>query len=123
VSTNTNAKELENLAAELSLRFPEQTRLIGSHREQGMDDYLAVKVEMPARASNGFLSDSPIPRAQFEPGNGGLLGPDEGKFWDPNKQPQLQTGQVQRAGARVLNIGFDDSRSDIAIVYVVSHGT
>jgi hypothetical protein len=113
---------IHSLERELGVRFPAGSRVIGTHREDGMDDYLGIKVEMPAKALADFLAGCPIPKERYAAGNGGLLGPDDG-FWDPNKQPKLRTGQAQLPGARALNIGYDDSRSDLAIVYVVNHGT
>ena len=121
MSTNTK-EDIHALESELGVRFPGQARLIGTHRESGMDDYLGVKVEMPAAALAGFLESCPVPKDRFADGEGGLLGSDTG-FWDPNAQPKLRTGQTQLPGARALNIGYDDSRADVAVVFVVNHGT
>jgi hypothetical protein len=122
-TVSTEKPDIHAVERELGIRFPEGARLIGTHREDGMDDYLGVKVEMPAEALAGFLASCPIPKERYASGNGGLLGPDQDGFGDPNKQPKLRTGQAQLPGARALNIGFDDSRPDVALVYVVNHGT
>lgn len=103
--------------------FPDGTRVLGTHREEGIDDYLGVKVELPARALSGFLASTPVAKESFRPGNGGLLGPDQDGVWDPNKQPNLRAGQALLPGARALNIGYDDSRAGVAVVFVVNHGT
>jgi hypothetical protein len=114
--------DIHSIEKALGVRFPDGSRLVGSHREDGMDDYLGAKVEMPRSALAGFLESCPIPNERYADGEGGLLGSDN-KFWDPNKQPKLRTGQAQLPGARALNIGYDDSRTDVAVVFVVNHGT
>jgi hypothetical protein len=115
-------QDIQSIQKSLGVHFPNGSRLIGSHREDGMDDYLGAKVEMPRTALTAFLESCPIPKDRYADGEGGLLGSDSG-FWDPNKQPKLRTGQAQLPGARALNIGYDDSRPDVAVVFVVNHGT
>lgn len=41
----------------------------------------------------------------------------------PHQAKSLRTGQVTRAAARALNIGFDDSRGDVAVMYLLEDGT
>ncbi len=84
-----------------------------------MDGYLGIKVETPRAALAGFLASTPIPEERYADGEGGLLGPDGRGYWDPHRQPKLGTGQAQLPGARALNIGCDDSRPGIALVFVV----
>jgi hypothetical protein len=70
----------------------------------------------------GFLSHTPIDASLFRPGERGLLGPDNG-FWDPHKAQNLRTAEATLPNARVLNIGYDDSRGSIVVVFIVNHGT
>jgi hypothetical protein len=118
---DTKEESLGLLGKELNLSFPAQTKLIGVHRERGIDDLIAVKVEMPATAWPNFLGQTPIDPSRFRRGERGLLGPDEG-FWDPHKAPKLKTAETQLPKGRVLNLGYDD-RGDVFVVYIVNHGT
>jgi len=113
---------LESVGKEVGLVFPAGSRLMGVHRERGADDLIAVKVEMPAAAWTGFVATTPIDRALFRPGERGLLGPDDG-FWDPHKSKNLHTAETPLPHARVLNLGYDDSRGSVISVYIVNHGT
>jgi len=119
---NPSAATLEQLAREAGVKFPVAARLIGSARESGMDDRLCFKVELPASDLPAFLASSPVAADAFEPGEGGLLGPDHG-FWDPSHSQRLRTGQTILPGQRALNIGIDDGRPDVVAIYVVNHGT
>jgi hypothetical protein len=113
---------LESVGKEIALAFPASATLIGVHRENGMDDLIAVKVELPAVDWPGFIAGTPIDPRLFRPGECGLLGPDHG-FWDPHKAANLRTAQASLPDARALNIGYDDSRGGVFVVYVVNHGT
>jgi len=113
---------LESVSKELSVTFPAGTKLIGVYRERGIDDLVQAKVEIPAADWSGFLASTPIDPSLFEPGEGGLLGPDSG-FWDPHKAKNLRTAQAILPNVRALNIGYDDSRGSVYVVYVVNHGT
>jgi len=112
---------LSDLSREVGLVFPASARLIGFNRENGMDDYLQFKVEMDAGDFPKFQASSPIPEAAMEPGEGGLLGPDQG-FWDPNRSKNLRTGQKSLPNARALNIGIAEHGAKVS-VYIVNHGT
>jgi hypothetical protein len=113
---------LESVGKEIAVAFPASATLIGVHRESGIDDLVAVKVEIPAADWPGFLARTPIDPSLFRPGERGLLGPDDG-FWDPHKAVNLRTAQASLPNARALNIGYDDSRGGVFVVYVVNHGT
>jgi hypothetical protein len=113
-------ENLESVGKEVGLFFPAGTRLVGVHRERGADDLIAVKVEMPAGEWPGFVAQTPIDPALFRPGERGLLGPDDG-FWDPHKAKNLRTAEAALSGARVLNLGYDDSRGSMVAVFVVNH--
>jgi hypothetical protein len=113
---------LESVAREVALTFPPGTRLLGVHRERGIDDLVAAKVAMPAAQWSTFLAGTPIAPALFEPGEHGRLGPDQG-FWDPHKATNLRTAQARLPNARVLNLGYDDAHPPVVIVYIVNHGT
>lgn len=113
---------LAQLAHETGLRFPPSARLVGSAREDGIDDLLRFKVQISPAELAAFLAASPVPAAAFESGEGGLLGPDQG-FWDPSRAKHLRTGQKILPGQRALNIGIDDGRADVVALYIVNHGT
>jgi hypothetical protein len=113
---------LESVGKEIALAFPASTKLIGVHRESGMDDLIAVKVEIAAADWPGFLARTPIDPKLFSPGERGLLGPDDG-FWDPHKAKNLRTAEAPLPNARVLNLGYDDSGGNVVVVYLINHGT
>jgi hypothetical protein len=113
---------LESVGKEIAMAFPASTKLLGVHRERGADDLVALKVEMAAADWPGFLARTPIDATLFRPGERGLLGPDDG-FWDPHKAKNLRTAEAALPNARVLNIGYDDSRGNVVVVFVVNHGT
>jgi hypothetical protein len=113
---------LESVGKEIAVAFPASATLIGVHRENGIDDLVAVKVEIPAADWPALLARTPIDPSLFRPGERGLLGPDDG-FWDPHKAAHLRTAQASLPNARALNIGYDDSRAGVFVVYVVNHGT
>lgn len=116
-------ESLAALSAELELQFPPSARLVGVHRSRGgMDDAVRVKLELAASELPLLLTQTKIDVESFEPGTGGLLGPDQ-DFWDPHHAPALRTGQGKRAGGRVLNMGIDDSHASSTVIYLVEHGT
>jgi hypothetical protein len=51
---------LESVGREIAVAFPASATLIGVHRENGIDDLVAVKVEIPAADWPAF---SPAPRS------------------------------------------------------------
>jgi hypothetical protein len=112
---------IASIGKEVAVSFPASARLIGVHRARGADDLIAVKVEMPASAWPAFLASTPIDPTLFRPGERGLLGPDEG-FWDPHRAKNLRTAETSLPSSRVLNLGYDDSRGEVVVVYVVNHG-
>jgi hypothetical protein len=121
-STNESQHEsLESVGKEVALTFPSNARLIGVHRERGVDDLIAVKVEMDAADWPGFLGRAPVDATLIRPGERGLLGPDE-EFWDPHQAKNLHTVEALLPNQRVLNLGYDDSRIGMMVVYVVNHG-
>ena len=119
---NEASESLSQLSQELGLQFPPSTRVLGVLRSNGMDDAVRVKLEIAASEFPSFLERTQIDRAALRPGTRGMLGPDK-DFWDPHQSKALRTGQVARPNARSLNLGFDDSRGDSVIAYVMEHGT
>jgi hypothetical protein len=120
--TRQAEETLESVAQEVGLVFPVGSRLVGVHRERGADDLIAVKIDMPAAAWPIFVATTPIDPSLFRAGERGLLGPDDG-FWDPHRCKNLRTAESPLPHARVLNLGYDDSRGNVFAVYVVNHGT
>lgn len=113
---------LEAAAKAVGLELPAGAQVVGIHRENGMDDLVAVKLEVPAADWAAFLARTPVDPRLFRPGERGLLGPDDG-FWDPHQARSLRTAEASLPGARVLNLGYDDSRPGVIVVYLVNHGT
>ncbi|MDB4981375.1 MAG: hypothetical protein JWM82_2127 [Myxococcales bacterium] len=113
---------LAALGQEVGLTFPSSARLLGVHRERGIDDLVRFKVELGADDLPRFLASSPVPEEAFEPGEGGLLGPDE-DFWDPGRANRLRTGQAMVKNNRALNIGIADGPTRRVVLYIVNHGT
>ena len=111
---------LQSVGKEVGLVFPDGSKLVGVHRERGADDLIAAKVEMPAAEWPGFVAQTSIDPALFRSGERGLLGPDDG-FWDPHKAKNLRTAEAALPHARVLNLGYDDSRGSVLSVFVVNH--
>jgi hypothetical protein len=87
-----------------------------------MDDIVHIKLELAPEHVDSLISQTQIDPTSFAPGTGGLLGSDK-DFWDPHRAPTLRTAQAQRPDARALNLGIDDSRPAVAVVYLVEHGT
>ena len=113
---------LESVGKEVGVRFPASAKFIGIRRQEGgMDSSFEVKVEIPAADWPGFLASTPIDPKEFGPGGRGLVGGDAG-FWDPHQAKNLRTAQADLPDKRVLNIGYDDSRGNLIVVYVVNHG-
>lgn len=121
-ATDKAPESLSQLSQELGVELPPSTRVLGVLRSNGMDDAIRVKLEIAASELPGFLDRTSIDRAALRPGTRGMLGPDR-DFWDPHQSPALRTGQVSRPSARSLNLGFDDSRGERVIVYLMEHGT
>jgi hypothetical protein len=119
---SAQAQALPELAREVGVQFPASARLIWVGRESGIDDLVSFKVEIAPAELAAFLATSPVPGDAFAPGEGGLLGPDVG-LWNPNQAVHLRTGQVVREHQRALNIGIDDGKAGVVVLYVVSHGT
>ena len=67
---------LPDLAREVGLTFPASARLIGVHREAGMDDAVMLKVEIAAGDFPAFVKTCPVPPEAFAPRTRGLMGPD-----------------------------------------------
>ncbi|HVY36376.1 MAG TPA: hypothetical protein VHM31_00520 [Polyangia bacterium] len=113
---------LSALAHEVGLSFPASARLIWAGRESGIDDMVSFKVEIAPADLPAFLSSSPVPADAFAPGEGGLLGSDLGP-WNPSQAVRLRTGQIVRPNHSALNIGIDDGKPNVVVLYVVSHST
>lgn len=111
------------LSAELGLTFTPGTRVLGVHRDSGgMDDAVLLKLEIPKTEFETFWATTHIDRESMWPARPAMLGPDE-DFWDPNKASALSIGKAARAGGRAMTIGLDESRPDVAVVFILEHGT
>jgi hypothetical protein len=112
----------ESLGRELGVSLPANARVVGVHREAGIDGLIAVKIELPTADARAVLDSSPIDKAAMRPGSRGFLGPDRDNWWDPSKAPGLRTGQAPLDGGRFLNIGVSE-RGATTFLYLVTHGT
>jgi hypothetical protein len=122
-SEDKPTESLEQFGTELNLPFPPSARLIGISRSPGgMDDAVRIKLEMAKDDLAAFLAQTHVDVQSFRPGTRGMLGADRG-FWDPHRAKGLRTAQIQRAGARALNVGVDESDERVAVLYIVEHGT
>ena len=110
------------LGHELNVALPPSTRVIGVERENGMDDLVGAKLEIPEPEWSHFIASTPIQPDAFRGGSRGMLGEDHG-FWDPAQAPGLRTAQAVLPGTRVLNIGVSAPVNGIVVVYIVNHGT
>jgi hypothetical protein len=106
--------------AQLGLRLPVGTRVVGSSASSERDGQIRAKLEMPVAQVAGFIANANI--QGLEEADPDLLGPDEG-FWDPHRAKVLQYGQTALPGARFLHVAIDESRPQTAVVYVMMHGT
>lgn len=122
-SEDRPTESLTQLGTELNLVFPPSARLIGVRRSPGgMDDAVRIKLEMAKDDLAAFLAQTHVDVQSFRPGTRGMLGADR-DFWDPHQAKGLRTAQLQRAGARALNVGVDDSGERVTVLYIVEHGT
>ena len=123
--SGSRSRKTESVAAlgkEVGVTFPPSTRLIGVHRESGMDDYVAIKLEMKAADVPTFLASSPIDPTTMTADAVAYFGLDR-DFWDPNKAPGFRAAQANPPGTfRTLNLGVSDPRNGVAAVYIVEHG-
>ncbi len=117
----SNDERPEDLGRELGIVLPPGMRIVGVHREAGIDALVAVKVEIGTDEARAFLNASPVKAPTMRPGTRGFLGPNH-DWWDPSGAPDLRTGQAQLAAGRVLNIGISE-RGATTVLYLVAHGT
>jgi len=108
------------VVAQLGLRLPVGTRVVGASASNDGDGLIRAKLEMPGAEVAGFIASASI--QGLEEKRAALLGPDEG-FWDPHRAGPLRSGSTALPGARFLLVAVDESRADAAVVYVMVHGT
>ena len=115
--------DLDALRRRTGLTFPAQAKVLGHDSERGLDDAVSIKVEIHSTELEGFLKQSVFSNEAFVEAKRFLLGKNRGPFWDPEAPSLLPTAQVQLPDSSVLNVGYDGSRSDVAILYVFWHET
>jgi hypothetical protein len=114
---------IASLNAELPVHIPKGSRLIGVHRENGLDDLIQVKLEMSAADLPSFLASSPLAERPLDTWDRRvILGPDH-EFWDPESVPTLRTAETIYPGARGFQIGVDQRTPGVVVVYLIDHGT
>lgn len=112
-----------SLGKDLGLIIPKNARLAGVRREQGMDDAVFAKLEIPIEAWDSFQQSAPFQESDLDEASRAYLPTDNG-WWDPNQRPGLRATQVNLKGGRVLNIGVDKTQSEVfVVVYAMNHGT
>ena len=120
---------LKSVGKELGLRFPATAKAICIIRSEA-PPALRVKVEMPAADFPKFFASTPVYHNEFIYSDAGVLGLNAGalglenELWDPEAHDKTmhsaQTDIPSLIGSshRVLNIGYDDSRGSVVVVYV-----
>lgn len=108
------------LGGKLGVHLPTETRVVGVTSSDEGDGLIRAKLEMPSTLVPGFLTEANV--HHLEEAGPDLLGPDEG-FWDPHRAGSLRSGEAQLPNARFLLVALDQSRADMAIIYVIAHGT
>jgi hypothetical protein len=108
------------LGGKLGVHLPTGTRVVGATSSDEGDGLIRAKLEMPSTLVPGFLTEANV--HNLEEAGPDLLGPDEG-FWDPHRAGSLRSGEAQLPNARFLLVALDQSRADMAIIYVIAHGT
>lgn len=117
------AQDIETISRELGLKLPSTARVIGVHRERGMDDAVLVKLEVSVADWQTLRAAEPLKGADFAPANRGYLPADDG-WWDPSKSANLPAAQIEMPRGRVLNIGADeDAKPGAVVVFAMNHGT
>lgn len=120
-ANHQSSPSIPELNKELGLSLPAGAKIVGVRRESGIDDAVQAKVEIRKTELAGFIAKTPIDPEAMRPGTAGFLGADL-DFWDPHKASALRTGQAKTPNGRVLSIGVDESRADIAVLYIMQHG-
>ncbi len=123
-SINTSSPQHTNLAAlskRIGVPLPESTRVIGVEHQQGKDDMIRAKLEMPRADLEAIGSALPIDPSKLRPGVG-RLGIDR-NFWNPSEYQDLRSGSVVLEGARGFHLGVAYLADGTAVVFIMSHGT
>jgi hypothetical protein len=117
----TAQESLPMLAGEIGVTFPPETRLVGVRREHGIDDFVALKLRVPAAALPSFVSDLPFGEDDFRPGDQAVFGETRG-FWDP-AEARFERYVEGRVASRALQIGIATAENGWVAVYIVCFGT
>jgi hypothetical protein len=121
----SRTKKPETVAAlsnEVGFTFPPSARLVGVHRESGMDDLVQFKLQLKAEELPALLNAAQVDLSMMSADNVAYFGLDKG-FWDPNHARGFRGVQVRREKSfRTLNIGVSEAQDGFADVYVMEHG-
>lgn len=88
-----------------------------------MDDLIQVKLEMPAVDLSAFLASSPLATQPLESWERDGIGGPNHDFWDPRSVPGLRSARTSYPGARSFQLGIDERKPGLVVVYLVDHGT
>jgi len=116
-----NEVDLDALAKELGVALPPTTRVLGVDRQEGRDDMVRAKLEVPKTDFEEAGNRWPIDLEKLRPGVG-RLGVDRG-FWNPSQYQELRSASAIVEGARGLHVGVASSGEGPVIVFVINHGT
>jgi hypothetical protein len=119
-SQEQSTNDLKFLSKELGVPIPADAKVLGVHRESGMDDLTCAKFLITRQAFVHVAAILPVRPEAFRPGVG-RLGSDF-DFWNPHATPGLRWAQAPLPDARSLTIGIADS-TDGVILFLVNHGT
>ena len=121
---NTSAQDevaVAVLSKELGMSLPASIRVLGVERQEGMDDIVRAKLEMPRAVFEANAKSLPLEPSKLRPGVG-RLGTDRG-FWNPGHYQDIRSGSAMREGARAFHLGIASRPDDTVVVFIVSHGT
>lgn len=121
-SMNVSPKELAELAKQMQVVFPPKTHPLGIRKLIGLDDAVFLKIEFSQDEWLQFLKTSPIQASDLSDAKRFFLGEDQG-WWDPSQPTKLPTAQALLPEGKILNLGVDQSKSDLVIVYLMWHST
>jgi len=113
---------LSELASRIGFELPPHTELLGSSKENGIDEAVLAKVVIRVDEWPEFLKHAALSDADFVESKRYLLGNNNG-WWDPERAAVLPTAQTEVAAGRYLNVGVDRSGPGRIVLYLMWHET
>lgn len=126
VAPNITAQQQHIASAAMGLTFPSQTKFLFYWRAKDgwqlpfPDDFMCLKIEMPAAALDTFLSQSAFDKAEWESADDiPMSGKSEWPDWQPDKFKAGRRAYCELPTNDGLNILIDDDRQDIKTIYLI----